>query len=701
MIKRKIGFKEYVWSLVILLLLTIVFTIIKVVAVSPSNSTFFATTYVESYSTYSTSSDGDLWASCWSNDDYLYSINGDGKGFFMNPPMNWNDIVVNRVSGMPGNITGTRIADNVSQVWADPAKYNRKPTGMVCVNGDLYVAVQDLNKEASIGGWTVNKAFNDAPNATIAKSTDKGLTWTWNTTTPMFNNYVFTTIMFLDYGKDNANAIDGYVYAYGLDYNWRDSFSNTVTDPTKLYLARVPKTSIMDRTTWQFFKGNDTNGNPTWSSDIGLRAAVLEDDKRIYQDSRDVDNPSNFTILSQGSIVYNQPLNRYIYSSWSEYTFEFYEAPNPWGPWKHFMTKDYGGYPWHTDKNGGYATTIPSKFISVDGKTMWIQSNTFEGGTTNYSFTLRKLILEPFVDSTPSNVKDNFANLGVSGQGVRPIEKVAHYGHPEYLNNGITNQTEDSWDQENKLTDWWGYTWTKKYNLNKVVYTTGDMFSNGGWYSSNLKVQVRQNFQWVDVAGLGVSPAYPYNNTAGPYKIYTFTFSDTWGDGVRIIGEPAAPTAGIRFTSIAELEAYYANDKIHDNFNGPLAGDWTWSVPLSGPTYEFAAGNWRLKVPNSNMYDNWTTVDNNPKITRTDMGTGDWSLQTKLKLTSYTANKKFHTGLTVKFGNNDYLLFGNAKGNSIEFNRTGVTAFGVASYSNTTVFLKLSKVSSTYTAYYK
>jgi hypothetical protein len=44
---------------------------------------------------------------------------------------------------------------------------------------------------------------------------------------------LFTTIMFLDFGKNSANAIDGYVYAYGFDNDWRDQ--------QMVYLARVPK----------------------------------------------------------------------------------------------------------------------------------------------------------------------------------------------------------------------------------------------------------------------------------------------------------------------------------------------------------------------------------------------------------------------------------------------------------------------------
>jgi hypothetical protein len=74
--------------------------------------------------------------------------------------------------------------------------------------------------------------------------------------------------------------------------------------------------------------------------------------------------------------------------------------------------------------------------------------------------------------------------------------------------------------------------------MNKVVYTTGNSFADGGWFSNGIKVQVRQNFNWVDVAGLSASPDYPSNSTSAPYKTYTFNFDNTWGDGVRIIGAP-------------------------------------------------------------------------------------------------------------------------------------------------------------------
>ncbi|MGH3730429.1 MAG: hypothetical protein ACRDTU_17000 [Micromonosporaceae bacterium] len=519
---------------------------------SPPASTFFATTRIDSGATVGApavgdnQNHGDLWPNCWSDDNHVYTAYGDGVGF----AGAYSDIGVARIEGAPGTLSGHQLAigDRVGQVWTP--NHTRKPTGMACVGNTLYLAVQDLAFD-----------FNSAPAATIAKSTDRGQTWTWDRGAPMFGGGKFSTVMFLDYGKAYGNAPDGYVYAYGLDHNWRDSFNDRVPDPVDVYLARVPQASVMDRSTWRFFAGADASGSPTWTANMDSRVAVMHDDRRIYQNVIS-NNIRNLSVISQGGVVYNKPLNRYIYTSWTEYTYEFYEAPTPWGPWKHFKSKDFGGYPWTHTKHGGYATTIPSKYISADGKSMWLQSNVCPcgGGYPNgdhwaYTFSLRKMNLEPYAPTTPSNPVDGNRNLARES-GTVPIERAMHYGNVGYYNDGNRNQSDDDWNDERKGASWWGYTWPRSYHMNKVVYTTGNMFGDGGWFASGLKVQVRRNHQWVDATGLRFAPGYPYNSGAGPHKTYVLSFDSTSGDGVRIIG---APGGTVNFTSIAELEVYHGS----------------------------------------------------------------------------------------------------------------------------------------------
>lgn len=70
-----------------------------------------------------------------------------------------------------------------------------------------------------------------------------------------------------------------------------------------------------------------------------------------------------------------------------------YEAPKPWGPWKHVLSRDFGG-PWSAHNRGQYGTTIPSKFISADGTRFMLQSNVCCRGDS-YTFSLRQVELDP------------------------------------------------------------------------------------------------------------------------------------------------------------------------------------------------------------------------------------------------------------------------------------------------------------------
>lgn len=338
-------------------------------------------------------SDGDLWPSCWSGDGALYTANGDGAGF----GAEFSDIVMNRVTGTPASddLTGEALAigDGLGQVWSGDG-FSRKPTGMLCTGRGIYLAVQDLALD-----------FNSAPAATIARSDDHGRTWMWDRSEPMFDDGVFTTIWFADYGQDSASARDSdYAYAYGLDGNWRDSFSDAVPDPTEVFLARVPVESVQDAATWEFYAGDPGDDDATWTDEIADKRPVLVDDRRQYStdDQSDVAEGGEtvgvhgLSVISQGGVTYLPKRDRYLYTSWTEFTFEFYESPTPWGPWTLFLSEDFGEYPWNAERIGGYGTTIPSKFISEDETTMWVQSNVCPcapAGTTSYWFGLREMTL--------------------------------------------------------------------------------------------------------------------------------------------------------------------------------------------------------------------------------------------------------------------------------------------------------------------
>lgn len=353
--------------------------------VSAEASTFFRSATIEDANSVDLPSNGDLWPSC-SSGDLLYTAWGDGFGFSPDHSGHRPDIGVASLAGTPSDVANMRgtnlVVDSVRdqsifRVWSR-GPYYQKPTGMLCRGGKIYLAVQDLDAST----------YDDVPAATIAVSDDGGRTWKEGAS-PMFSGAVFTTIMFLDFGDGADDAVGSYVYAYGLDHNWRAS--THVLDPQGLYLARIATgQDLQSRDGWEFYAGPDAAGAPTWSRSIADKKAVLVDCTR-----RHTETSKGYAVISQGGVVYDAPLRRYLYTSWTEYTFEFYEAPAPWGPWRRFLTKDFGLPPWTARKHGGYGTTVPSRYISQDGRTMWVQSNTWSSGVDHNNMALRKLVVEP------------------------------------------------------------------------------------------------------------------------------------------------------------------------------------------------------------------------------------------------------------------------------------------------------------------
>jgi Domain of unknown function (DUF4185) len=510
---------------------------------SPAKSSFFSTVEIAERTTIPVLGDGDLWPSCWSDDGALYTAAGDGWGMNVET-RRWADLTVSRIDGAPpGELTGETLAqaDQVASVWSGPG-YNRKPTGMLCAGGDLYLAVQDLSLD-----------FERAPALSISRSTDKGRSWSWDRSAPMFTDSIFTTIMFLDNGQDNSQARGGYVYAYGIDGNWR--FSGTVPDPDRLYLARVPSNRIQDRSAWEFFAGADATGEPSWHSAIHSRKPVLEDRSRAFTEMVVSHSawPEPMTKIAQGGVFYNRPLDRFIYTSWTRFSWEFYEAPKPWGPWRHFYSKNFGVYPWTESKHGGYAPSVSTKYLSADGKTVYVQANTFLSGVRRYGFALREMRFEPHSFTIAVNARSS-ASLATPQTGAVVLSYSNHFGVPGILNDGIVaEQSEDSWNGEAKSEDYWGYTWPRTYNLNRVNYSAGRITKDGGWFEEGIRIQVRQNGGWIDVAGVCSSPPYT-GPSAASGTTYVFSFNDTWGDGVRIVGRAGGKA---RYTSVSELDVFY------------------------------------------------------------------------------------------------------------------------------------------------
>jgi hypothetical protein len=258
-----------------------------------------------------------------------------------------------------------------------------KPTGMLYINGDLYMVCQRHDDNYAVGAaydahvfysqetandrlgevWEPQRPVNERLGTQVLRRIDFG--------SPTWTDYKFTTPVFIQFGQayadfneafpagdlPTAEQGDVYVYAVSTNHSWwnRDD----------LYLGRVKvkdgavwtTDDIRDGTKWEYWAGmeyTDFGGQqrlwPRWVSDVDLANAVLHSDGEI----------------GQPSIIYHQPSDKYYMTTWTnsdrgtldgridpdddnpyggrhDNRWFLWEADQPWGPWKKIFTNDYNG----------------------------------------------------------------------------------------------------------------------------------------------------------------------------------------------------------------------------------------------------------------------------------------------------------------------------------------------------------------------
>lgn len=283
--------------------------------------------------------DSDIWATTWADDDRLYTAYGDGTGFVPKVPVKLS-LGLARIEGGPENFTGINLRSPTGEQPKGDGKNGKKASGMLMVEGVLYMLVRN------------------AGNAQLAWSADHGQSWTWS-------DWRFTTSFgcptFLNFGRNYAGARDEFVYLYSHDSD------SAYLAADRYVLARVPKGRLRDRGAYEFFKGRNADGTPTWTANVIERAAVLANPGKCYR----------------CTASYNAGLKRYLLCQAGADTkvragFALFDAPEPWGPW----TTVYAVPQW--DVSPGETASFPTKWMSADGKTLHL---VFSGGD---SFCVRQ-----------------------------------------------------------------------------------------------------------------------------------------------------------------------------------------------------------------------------------------------------------------------------------------------------------------------
>lgn len=271
----------------------------------PASSMFEGVDFDES--THQTAAPGsDIWPITWADDGHQYAVFGDGGGFGGNNTRG-------RVSMGVSCIEGTHLDYIGRNVWGgykeeNPAQFTGKGTGILCVDGVLYM-------------WVSGSGSKVVSTSQLAVSRDHARTWErldwrWSMRKGL------SAGVFVQAGQDYSGAPDSYIYAYftrvdpppGEPRGWIHE------KPGRVDLARCPKSRLTEQAAWEWFAGRDETDAPVWTNSLSKRQYVFED-------------PNGIKVVSA---CYQPDLERYLLVYTPRDTggnFALFESPHPWGPW--------------------------------------------------------------------------------------------------------------------------------------------------------------------------------------------------------------------------------------------------------------------------------------------------------------------------------------------------------------------------------
>jgi hypothetical protein len=322
---------------------------------------------------------GDTWYPTWASNDTLYSP--------------WTDGVTRRIDGFDdasssgagpdrnetgqGVIAGNdpmKLVSYSTGICKSPsAPYKgRYPCGSLVYNGVWYYGTYCLDPEGATpyGDKMINWPWM-GPFVGFRYSMDYGRTWKETPHTPEKSLFSETgrygypvrigSPHFVDFGKNMQYSPDGmaYLVAHGADAEdpkWRFWNDSWITGD-QIYLLRVKPSpeNINDPSKYEFYGGKDSSGKPVWTSDFKKIRPLIEWNNN----------------MGCVTLTYDAPLKKYLMcitdggntcAKMNTYILESDKITGDWNLVSYL--RDFG--------EQAYFVNIPSKFISRDGKTMWL-----------------------------------------------------------------------------------------------------------------------------------------------------------------------------------------------------------------------------------------------------------------------------------------------------------------------------------------
>ena len=309
----------------------------------------------------------DTWFPTWASNGNLYSP--------------WTDGIVNGVASSSKGVKATTgyatiVGDdplhltikNVGVYAASPLPYEgRYPAGSLVYKGVWFYGTYCLRETPGKGlNWDILGSF-----VGFRYSTDYGLTWHESPHSPghpLFNeptkrngSVKLGLPHFVDFGKNMEYSPDGKAYlvsqgAVEWDPKPRDANLSWITGD-QIYLTRVKPSikTINRRSEYEYFAGHDAQGHAVWTREFSKIQPLIGWNNN----------------MGNVSVTYDAPLKKYLMTvtdggnTIGKFNTYILESSKISGPWRLVVYMHHFG-------EQAYFVNIPSKFISEDGRTLWL-----------------------------------------------------------------------------------------------------------------------------------------------------------------------------------------------------------------------------------------------------------------------------------------------------------------------------------------
>jgi hypothetical protein len=316
----------------------------------------------------------DMHWNAWAADGTIYTVDDDGKNF--GSPFNFANLM--KVEGTPPDHTVSLVSQFPELVRPDDRRCTRYVDGALAIGDRLYVAAYDYDFDAP--GFEndfdiVNLISPHGGVVALMHSDDGGQTWENVPSVDVgpdqyFLGERFAGLAFVAFGPGYTGVPDrfgDYVYAISNDRNWETG--------DNIFLARAPRSSVDDRSTWEFFashgEGASAIDSPIWSPHESQARPILRDPGRIGHPTMTYSAPIGRFLLTYGTDSVPHTLSTpkdVALATWDKRVeLMVHEAPTPWGPWALVHHDPAWEYP-HTP----YLPQVPTKWLDPDGAGGWM-----------------------------------------------------------------------------------------------------------------------------------------------------------------------------------------------------------------------------------------------------------------------------------------------------------------------------------------